>query len=482
MAATNVACNLRGMNPIFSRVSIAPGEPLELNFSAIAAGTHVEIQIYRVALLNPQFAMSTGGQIGPEGSAAIVLNTVDIQPGTFELVGARVVTQPSQNSVGSLDARVHEVWRANSPQERVLFEIAAAPRALSHNELRQEVIEAEVRIEQEFLTPVQAVLGLSHPATRHFTAFAFVRGMLIGTKLRFRNFEIVPAPGGIDDTDSLLAVNKFLREQTITGVQFPNSIERRQRSTQTNPVCVLHFPAVCAPSHLDVRNYAVALTNEVLLALALTRDASGRVFDCVVLEAATGEAISYAESGNYVGNLLTGWLSGESADSIERLATQIGRSQADRLLVSLYKDARSEPSLDFQYVRFWAVLEALADAREYDSDAPLVDFEGNQMFDGGRRLTINGGVSSVFNLMRECGVGSTQRNWSLINTWFAFRSAAAHHGSRLNFRQLTRPTVRAFAEQASAEIQASAHDHFLWELKEDTKLLLMRRLNRAEPW
>lgn len=469
------------MNPKLSKVSIAPGQPLDLNFFAVATGTHVDIQIYRVAVLNPQFAMSTGGQIGPERSATITLNTADLRPGTFELVGARVVTQPTQNSGGSLEPTVHEVWRARSPQERVLFEITAHARAIAASELMEEVIEAEARIEREFLAPVQALFGLSQPATRHFTAFAFVRGMLIGTRLRFGNFEVVPAPEGIDDADALLAVNRFMKDNTITGVQFPHSKERRQRSIQTNPVCVFHFPAVRAPSPEDVRNYAVGLTNEVLLALALTRDASGRVFDCVVIEA-NGQAISFAESGNYVGNLLTGWLSGESADSIERLAKQIGQSQADRLLVGLYKDARSESSPDFQYVRLWAVLEALADAREYDSDEPLVDFEGNPMVDGGRNLTVNGGVNSVYNLMRESGMGSTQRNWRLINTWFAFRTAAAHHGSRLNFRQLKRPTVRAFAEHASAEIQASARDQFLWELKEDTKMLLMRRLNRAEPW
>lgn len=469
------------MNPKFSKVSIAAGEHLELKFSAIAAGTHVEVQVYRVAVMNPQFAMSTGAQIGPDGSVTIVLNTVNLQPGTFELVAARVVTQPTQNSADSTEPTVHQIWEPNSPQARVLFEIAASPRAVSEHELRQEVIEAEARIEQEFLAPVQAVFGLSQPATRHFTAFAFVRGMLLGTKLRFPNFEIIPAPEGIDNADSLLVVNKFLKEQTRTGVQFPHSLERRQRALQANPVCVFHFPAVRAPSHADVQNYAVARTNEALLALALTRNASGRVFECVVFEH-TGDAISYTDSGTYVGNLLTGWLAGESVDSIERLATQIGRSQADRLLVSLYKDARDEPTPDFQYVRLWAVLEALADARDYDSDAPLVDFEGNQMFDAGRKLTVNGGVNSVYNLMRESGIGSSQRNWRLINTWFAFRTAAAHHGSRLNFGQLKRPNVRAFAEQASAEIQASAHDHYLWELREDTKILLMRRLNRAEPW
>jgi hypothetical protein len=469
------------MNPKFSRVSIASGEHLELTFSAITAGTHVEVQLYRVAVLNPQFSMSTAGQIGPDGSGTIVFNTADLQPGTFELVGARAVTHPTHNSASFIEPTVHEIWRASSSQTRVLFEIAANSRAISEHELRQEVVDAEARIEQDFLAPVQAVFGLSQPATRHFTAFTFVRGMLIGTKLRFPHFEIVPAPEGINDADSLLVVNKFLKQHTHTSVQFPHSLERQQRAWQANPVCVFHFPAVRAPSHADVRNYAVELTNEVLLALALTRDASGHVFECVVFEH-TGEALSYTDSGKYVGNLLTGWLSGESADSIERLAKQIGRSQADRLLVGLYKDARNEQTPDFQYVRLWAVLEALADARDYDSDAPLVDFEGNQMFDAGRKLTVNGGVNSVYNLMRESGIGSSQRNWRLINTWFAFRTAAAHHGSRLKFSQLKRPNVRAFAEQANAEIQAGSHDHYLWELKEDTKILLMRRLHRAEPW
>jgi hypothetical protein len=274
---------------------------------------------------------------------------------------------------------------------------------------------------------------------------------------------------GIEDEDLLRAINRFLSEWTITGTQFSYSEERRQCSMRANPVCVFHFPAVRAPSHAEVQNYATTVTNEVLLALALTRDASGRVFDCVVVEHG-GEAISYTVGEHYVGNLLTGWLSGESADSIERLATQLSLNPADRLLVSLYKDARSEPSPDFQYVRFWAVLEALADAREYDSDAPLVDFEWRQI------------LNSVYNLMRECGLGTTERNWRLVNAWFAFRTAAAHHGSRLNFCQLKRPSVRAFAEHAAADIQASGDDQYLWDLRQYANLLLTRRLNGASPW
>lgn len=340
----------------------------------------------------------------------------------------------------------------------------------------------EAQLEYDFLEPVQAVLGLAQPATRHFTAFVFVRGMLIGSQMRFPNFEIVPTNAGMEGKDALVVVNKFLRERTTTGIQFGLSDERLQQSLQANPVCVFHFPAVRAPSPQEVRSYAVRVTEEVLLAMALTRDASGRVFDCVIYES-TGQAFSFAESPSYVGNMLTGWLSGESPETIENFASRIGQSPADRRLVQLYKDARSESSPDFQYVRYWAVLEALADSREYDSDAPLLDFEGNQMYaDSGRPLVVNSGVSSVFNFMRESGVGTTERNWKMINTWFAFRTAAAHYGALGNFGQLTRPNVRAFAQNAFDTIQAVRHDQYLWELKEDVKLLLMCRLNRAKPW
>ena len=100
--------------------------------------------------------------------------------------------------------------------------------------------------------------------------------------------------------------------------------------------------------------------------------------------------------------------------------------------------------------------------------------------DSGRLLTVNGGVNSVFNLMRESGMGTTERNWQMINTWFAFRTAVAHHGAVANFGQLTRPGVRAFAQSAIDTIRETGHDQYLWELMEDTKLLLMRRLNSAE--
>lgn len=45
-----------------------------------------------------------------------------------------------------------------------------------------------------------------------YCVFVFVRDVLIGTAIRFRNFELVPTQSGLDSRDPLDFVNWFLRE------------------------------------------------------------------------------------------------------------------------------------------------------------------------------------------------------------------------------------------------------------------------------
>lgn len=469
------------IRPSVADISVTRGSKVALNFAQLEQGTHVDVEIQRVAVLNRQFAQSTGAAINQDGSAIVFIDTSNLQPGYYELVAASVVTNSA--SEVPVESTVQLVWKPRLLTDRVIFEVAHDSRVVTSAALVQEVTAAESQLEADFLEPVEAQIGGTHAGRRQFTAFVFVRGLLIGTHMRFPHFEIVPTGSGIENIDALNSINNFLKQRTKTGVQFKYSKDRQLQSLQANPICVFHFPSVRANSPEEVRAYSVKTTDEVLLALALTRDASGTVFECVVFEH-NGQAWSFAEAKSFHGNLLTGWISGETPDIIEKYSTQLGRDAADRLLVRLYKDARSELSVDFQYVRFWAVLEALADLREFDPDAPLLDLQGNQMRAvTGRLLTLNGGVNSVFNLLRENQLGTTERNWKMINTWFAFRTAVAHHGALANFTQLSRPPVRRFAQEALSEIHAAGgHDQFLRELKEDAKMLLMRRLNRAVPW
>jgi len=149
----------------------------------------------------------------------------------------------------------------------------------------------------------------------------------------------------------------------------------------------------------------------------------------------------------------------------------------NRFLVGLYREARRERGRDFQYVRFWQILETMAENKNFDPAQPLLDFDGNVMLDGSQPRYSKGSVNIVFRLLREAGIGSTDETWKRANVWFAFRNAVAHHGAVDRYAELSRAGVRAWAEMAISEIAVTpGHDKFLWELKEDTKLLLMQRL------
>ena len=179
----------------------------------------------------------------------------------------------------------------------------------------------------------------------------------------------------------------------------------------------------------------------------------------------------------YVGNLLTGHLSGESPESLEAYLGGLSRLPINGFLVGLYREARRDRSPDFQYVRFWQILETMAESNNYDPTSPLLDYEDNVLMDGNQPRQCKGSINIVFRLLRDNGIGSTDETWKNVNVWFAFRNAVAHHGSVARYHELSRATVKAWAELGHKEIaNALGHDRFLWELKENAKLLLMRRL------
>lgn len=173
---------------------------------------------------------------------------------------------------------------------------------------------------------------------------------------------------------------------------------------------MVHFPALLASSFEEVRDHCIDKTNDLLLALALTRDAGGTIFDLVSLNRRSGDAMKFSVSSSYVGNMLTGHLSGEGAERIDAYLRGLQDETMNHFLVSLYKEARRERSRDFQYVRFWQILETIAEGRNYDPNALLLDYDGNPMVDGGQHRRIKGSIAIVFNLLRESGIGNQVRH------------------------------------------------------------------------
>lgn len=437
----------------------------------------VQIEIFDVGVLNPSPKLSLGTTpvIADSGVISVDIDLAALPLGIYEI---RLVRLHDPIEI-SLPHQLDYLPEKDLPRQ--LFEVAIS---YSQDDLSKELLttieEREANLERVFRSPVDIRQEGDQLACEAFVAFVFVRDILLGTPIRFQNFELLPTLSGLDSKDSVEFVNTFLDTSTSTGIVFAYDDRLATQSRQSNPVCVVHFPNLIAGSEEEVRQHCTDRTAHLLLALSLSRDAGGQIFQVVVINLGSGRSTMFSTTSSYVGNLLTGYLSGESAVGLESYLGGL-EDEMNRFLVGLYKDALRERSRDFQYVRFWQILETIAETKNYDPTHPLIDFEGNAMMKGAQQRYCKGSVNIVFRLFRDAGIGSTTETWKLVNIWFAFRNAVAHHGAVERYFELSRASVRAFAEDAISELAMTpGHDRFLWELKEDANLLLMQRLVERE--
>lgn len=457
------------------KVSTIKGDLLPVKVTAPQGANYcqLQIEIFDVGVRNPSSRLGFGTtprRIGKETSE-VDIDTKHLEPGLYEI--KLVILHGANDS--SLPSRID--FYPIKDFERKIFEIIPAyqvPR--TEAEILRDVEKQESELEKSFLVPVDIRSNKKSDAN-NYCVFVFVKNLLIGARMRFEHFEVLPAGSGLDTKDHVDLVNDFLHKNTNTGISFNYDEMLRNQSRQCNPVCVVHFPAIISSNSDEVRDYCVEKANMLLLALSLARDAGGMIFDIVVFDRNTPQAQKFSIADHYVGNLLTGSLSGESSLSIETYFAGLLTSPFNTFLVGLFKEARREKSPDFQYVRYWQILETLAESRNYNPNEPLLDYDGNVMMNGEHVRYTKGAANIVFNLLRETGLGNTDNTWKNVNIWYAFRNAVAHHGSISRFTELSRSSVRKWAKIGFEDIQSEGgHDRFLWEIKEDTKLILMRRL------
>jgi hypothetical protein len=463
-----------------SSASVEAGHPLLaiIPCQGGALYNQVQVDIFDVGIRNPglRLGFSFPPSAQNEGVFEVPVETGNLPVGIYQIVHVRFHGPRSQDVEWQLDVL------PSSEQTRIVFEVRAAGTALrSENEVLEELIRREIELERSFNSAIDIRVSKSEKPTKVYSAFVFVRDVLIGTRIRFDQYELLPTRAGLDSEDGVNFVNEFMARHTAVGVHFEYDDQLRQRSQQSNPVCVVHFPNLVGNNFDEALSYCTNQTELLLLALALSRDSSGRIFEIVLVDRVEPSATKYSPSEHYVGNLLTGQLSGECADSLDAYLAGMRKNSLNQFLVELYKEARRERHYDFQYLRFWQILEVLADSRNYDSNLQLVDYEGEVMLDNGRPRLANNAPHAVFCLFRESGFGGTEATWKDVNIWFALRNAVAHHGAIAKFEQLSRESVREWARLGIKEIgQTPGHDPVLWRLKEDAKLLLMRRLTLGD--
>jgi len=168
----------------------------------------IQIEIFDVGVLNPspKLGVGTAPTIVESNVATVDIDSTTLPLGVYEI---RLV-------------RLHDPMESNLPQQldyvpvrdfsRQLFEIGAEDKASS--ELLAAVEKRESMLERSFFMPVDIREAGDQSISESYCTFVFVRDVLIGTPIRFHNFELLPTHTGLDSKDSLDFVNTFLKKST----------------------------------------------------------------------------------------------------------------------------------------------------------------------------------------------------------------------------------------------------------------------------
>lgn len=463
------------------RSSIHPGQAVKVYARCEPQGAYTALDavVFTTGFNSEQVTAAWGDVSCADGeySTELQLKTfagVRLKPAVYEIRAVRL------SSSSAADATKRE-WRPQGRHDRIFLEVSESPREVSASEVAAEVASAERVAQEQYLRPVRA--APEHPDDRKFTAYVFVQGVLIGNAYHSGNFSFGPLSVGVETRDAWKIVNGFLRDQIGIPVPLPYPPELEKQARLDNPVSVFEFPCLIAAAPEQARDYAHKQTQIALLGLALTRSASGTVFHVTVLDADRGRQSHYVIPRHYAGNILRGPLGGDSPREFEQLMAGLREDPINQFLVNNFRQALAEPVPDFQYLRFWQLLEIMTELRGYRSSDPLLTYSGDPMLDARGQSTLGqASVNRVFTLLRECEIADHQTAWQQTNTWFALRTAVAHHGAVHKYGSLSRDDVREWAEKAHERATATGQDSFLLELRFTVEHCLRRKVQGVAPW
>lgn len=269
-----------------------------------------------------------------------------------------------------------------------------------------------------------------------FRVACIVQGLLLTSTLRLpglRAFGMQVRPQGKDAEDLARALSEQL-EWSGRPLQ-PGWSQAFERDHHTAAIV---FDTVYAQSVEEAFAVCAASCAELIAVLAVNRGAAGKPIVMCLEEVKDGQGVSSKyrfEHQRYAGNLIGGFLSGESQFQLFIQQAALHHDPLLRLCVDLYREAIADASPDARYFRLWSVLETLAIGR-VPSGQPVQRLDGSP-WPG--NLTSSAAAPRVYSLIAD----SLLRNQNVdeassvspatdlataVTHWYARRNATAHYG------------------------------------------------------
>jgi hypothetical protein len=462
-----------------------------VNSDQIIMYGQIQVEIFNTCTPNPKsvFGMGTTPVHVNGDTYSINFSTKSFKPGIYEVKLVKLHSPKHENQKPEFLDFHSEI---NYP--RTLFEVKPSLDELhqSASSLLDIVQNWEKSNESIFNEGIQLE---NTKCTNLYAVFVLVKGLKIGIKYRLENYEFIPLPFGMQAYDSLNATNRFINDFTKINFLFEYSEQVDLQTQQNNPISVAHFPKILCDTTEEAHLFTEKRVNSFLKSMSLIRGTVGEIFDFIIVNLSDGQGLRLSQSNSYIGNLLTGGLSGEQPESLSKYINSIENNVFHEFLVTLHREALREQSEDYKFLRYWSILEILAESKNYKTgktETELEDFDenplyetldGNFVIDGktGERKVIKekNSISIVYNLFKEHKWVKPYEILERIKIWIYLRDSVAHFGSIQNYSQLRNQKAKHLLEEALEKINASkGFNPILCELKNDVKLILMIELNK----
>lgn len=365
--------------------------------------------------------------------------------------------------------------------EPILFIIDNESSEISYQNLIEKYITINKERDNDFLSGIG---DSSNSKERNvYLGIVFIKNCLLTTRMRIGQYELIPYERMGFDSE-LQVVNSFFSDYGLEVEFDEKSIS--EKYSGTHPVAVVHFPVVYASSEIEALKIIFDESSKLNNILSVMRMSNGNILGMVVINKKTGEKNIELGVNNYHGNILGGFLSGENPSILKKRIEIVRNNTQKQLMLSLYNEALNEMKPDFQYFRFWNLLELIARSKDYIGIS-MTEWDGTPIKNkkGHVRKIQDDACDLVYELIKSCfkSIGKNESEFAdkvnnktikeQMEIWYRHRNCVVHSGGcqPWNSRICKRDIVKyitchdAMKNQYFSRIDDNNFDWYLWSLK-----------------
>lgn len=431
------------------------------------AGLHDSAHINLQLAGHDDVESSWRASISPTIEGEILAGAIDIQPDWGVLEISAIVVSDGDSFRAGTDFE-HEYFVEHGG-ELLTGEAAAA-------------VFHQVRAKREALyhQPIGTGSG-------RYRAVALAEGIRLTTDLRVPGLEIRRLTNSTRGVDVAEVLNAVLAQLSFGVRVTPEHWAKEQEGRR--PTIVVVAEDVRADTASDAARTVAKAADDVLGLLALQRDAAPTILAGIVESVGVDPPEVFGWSGvpHYGGNLLGGFISGESQSDFVRLYQGLQGDDVLRLWLALHRDALAEERWDFRFFRHFNLLETMG-RRVFGEREPVVGFDRNPIIGGdGKPVTTTTAAGKVFALLKWWSETSKSAEmnlatpgatslWEEVQVCVGIRNAVAHDGAYRpdsGHRIASAKRVeRAFERLRAVEPVAEPAGYYLRMVQDGTKLIV----------